>query len=92
MHQILGKTAMNENVHCEFSEELLEVDRATETILIDRLTSSFGRNSKSFELTMADDSEGSTFSFLQTMHSLSDVDFIDNTKNVTQILAQTSNR
>lgn len=62
MHQILGKTAMNENVHCEFSEELLEVDRATETILIDRLTSSFGRNSKSFELTMADDSEGSTFS------------------------------
>lgn len=92
MHQILGKTAMNENVHCEFSEELLEVDRATETILIDRLTSSFGRNSKSFELTMADDSEGSTFSFLQTMHSLSDVDFIDNTKNVTQILAQNSNR
>ena len=92
MHQIMGKTALNENASCEFSNELLDVERATETILIDRLTSSFGRNSKSFELTMEDSSEGSTFSFLNDLHILSDVDFIENTQNVAQILAQNSNR
>lgn len=92
MHQILGKSALNENAYCEYSEDLLDVTRETEAILINRLTSSFGRSSKSFELTMADDAEGSTFSFLRSMRSLSDVDFIENSKNVAQILAQNSNK
>lgn len=92
MHQILGKTALNENAYCEFSEELLDIDRETEAILIKRLTSSFGRNSKSFELTMADDSEGSTFSFLKSLRTLPDDDFIDNTKHVADLLARNSNR
>lgn len=92
MHRILGKTNFQESSSCEYSEELLNMDNETESILKERLVSAFGKNSKSFELAMSDDSEGSAFSYFANMGRLSDEDFIDNSKAIGDLLAKSSNK
>lgn len=92
MHQILGKTNYNENAHCEFSDELLDINAETECILKQRLMSALGRNSKSFELTMSDDSEGSVFSYMKNMRELDEGAFIESSKTISEHLAASSNK
>lgn len=92
MHQIVGKSSYNENTRCEFNDELMQLDFDIKGILLSRLSDAFGKNSKCFELQLENDSEGSTFSYMNSLDSLSDAEFIDNSKQVADLLAMSSNK
>lgn len=92
MHQIVGKTANEENARCEFSNELLDLDDVAKGILVTRLSDALGRNSKSFQLDLENDGVDSTFSLMKNMESLDDRRFIENSKSIAEHLASSSRR
>ena len=91
MHRIKGKE-QNVDAHCEYNDELLSLDNEIKTLLKNRIQTSFGFHSKSFELVLENDADGSTFSYLRNLRTMSDEVFIDSSKTVANILADSSNR
>lgn len=91
MHRIIGKEH-NVDAHCEYNDELLSLDNEIKTLLKNRIQTSFGFHSKSFELVLENDANGSTFSYLRNLRTMSDEVFIDSSKTVANILADSSNR
>ena len=55
MHRILPRTAQREHVEAECNEQLIVLDNNIKSLVINRLTESFGRQGKSFELTIEQD-------------------------------------
>lgn len=67
MHRIVAKTVDVNHVTVEYNDTLIPIDRGIQKILKDRLSQSFGRHSKSFELSIENDADGSTFSFVKDL-------------------------
>jgi hypothetical protein len=71
----------------EYSDTLIPIDREIEIILKDRLSSSFGRHSKSFELSIENVDADSTFSFVKDIVDMNDDMFIANSHDIADLLA-----
>lgn len=91
MHHILGK-GQDGNVRCEYSNSLIPIGNDVRKILIDRLRSSFGMQSRSFELTLKNDADGSVFFYLNDLSQTEDGEFIERSKAIANLLADNSNR
>lgn len=90
MHRIIGKE-QNTDAHCEYNDEILKLDNEIKTLLKKRIQTSFGLQSKSFELVLENDAEGSSFSYLRSLRAMSDEKFISSSKTVAEMLADCSN-
>lgn len=87
MHRIVAKTANVDHATVEYNDTLIPIDRGIQQILIDRLSQSLGKYSKSFELSIEDDSDGSAFSFIKDLVSLNSDEFISITHDIADLLA-----
>ncbi len=91
MHHILGKD-QDGNVRCEYSDSLIPIDFDVRKILMDRLRTAFGLQSRSFELLLNNDAEGSVFSYLYNLSDTDDTEFIERSKSIVNLLAENSKR
>lgn len=87
MHRIVARTADVDHATVEYNDTLIPIDREIEIILKDRLSSSFGRHSKSFELSIENDDADSTFNFVKDIVDMSDDVFISNSHDIADLLA-----
>ena len=87
MHRIVARTAEVDHATVEYNDTLIPIDRDIENVLQDRLASSFGRHSKSFELSIENDGADSTFSFVKDIVDMNDNVFIANSHDIADLLA-----
>ena len=87
MHRIVARTADVDHATVEYNDTLIPIDREIEIILKDRLSLSFGQHSKSFELYIENDANGSTFSFVKGIVDMDDDEFIANSHDIADLLA-----
>ena len=86
MHRIVGRTADVNHATVEYNDTLITIDREIENVLKDRLSSSFGRHSKSFELSIENDDADSTFSYVKDIVDMNDDVFIANSHDIADLL------
>ena len=87
MHRIIARTANVDHATVEYNDTLIQIDRGIENILRDRLSSSFGQHSKSFELSIENDNADSTFCFVKDIADMDDNAFITNSHDIADLLA-----
>ena len=88
MHRIVAKSDDVDHATVEYNDTLIPIDRGIQKILIDRLSQSFSRYSKSFELSIANDAEGSTFSLVKDLVNKNDDGFIAISHDIADLLAE----
>lgn len=87
MHRIVAKTADVDHATVEYNDTLIPIDREIQKILIDRLSQSLGKYSKSFELSVEDEADGSTFRFIKDLVNQNDDGFIAISHDIADLLA-----
>lgn len=87
MHRIVARTDDVDHATVDYNDTLIPIDEEIENVLKDRLSSSFGRHSKSFELSIENDDVDSTFSFVKDIASMNDDVFIANSHHIADLLA-----
>ena len=87
MHRIVAKSVDEEQATVEYNDTLISIDREIQKILTDRLSQSFGKSSKSFELSIENDGDGSTFSFIKDLVNKNDDEFITISHDIADLLA-----
>ena len=87
MHRIVARTADIDHATVVYNDTLIPIDGGIQSILKDRLSQSFGQHSKSFELTIEIDGDGSTFSFVKNIANMNDDEFIANSHDIADLLA-----
>lgn len=88
MHRICSKvTGLIDNASVSPSDSIIELNDNLKRILQDRLITSFGNQSKSFELSIANTAEGSCFSMIKDLHAANDTTFITLSKDIAELLA-----
>lgn len=88
MHRIVAKTVDVNHATVEYNDTLIPIDRGIQKILKDRLSQSFGMHSKSFELSIENDADGSTFSFVKDLVNQNDDEFIAISHEIAGLLAE----
>lgn len=88
MHKILPKrSGLDEHVEIEPTDHLVELDGPIREIIITRLTDSFGRQGKSFQLNICSEEEDTCFSLVKELGCLSDEEFLHSSVEIAYLLA-----
>lgn len=88
MHRICSKVSgLIDSASVNPSDSMIELNDNLKRILQDRLITSFGNQSKSFELSIANTAEGSCFSLIKDLHAVDDTTFIALSKDIAELLA-----
>ena len=89
MHKIHSKLSMyRETTEVEYIEDTFVLDEGIKTIIRERLIQSFGNQSKSFELSIDEDGEGSCFDLVKDLAQSNDDDFFEVSKAIADLLAE----
>lgn len=88
MHRIRSKVSgVTNNASVVPSDTIIELNENLRRIIRDRLVSSFGNQSKSFELSIEDSTEGSCFDLIKSLHVSDNTTFISQSKDIAELLA-----
>lgn len=87
MHRILPKNSTRDHVEAQFSNNLVILDDNIQSLIRERLISSFGRQGKAFNLSIKKDEAGSCFDSIKNLSSLNDKQFLEISKGIAQLLA-----
>ena len=88
MHRIYPKsTGRRDYAEVEPSNTKIELNINLKNILIERFQSSFGNQSKSFELSIENVDDGSCFNLVKDLHDSDDETFISLSKDIAELLA-----
>ncbi len=89
MHKIHSKFRMNrETTEVEYITDTFALDDDIKTIIRERLIQSFGNQSKSFELSIEVDGEGSCFELVKDLSQMDNEGFLQISKSVADLLAE----
>ena len=88
MHRILPKTSTREHVVVENTTSLVVLTDEIAELLLDRIRTSCGKESQTFELGILNDEVGSCFSKINSLKSFSDENFIAISKEIAELLAE----
>lgn len=88
MHRIVAKSADVDHATVEYNDTLIPIDRGIQKILIDRLSQSLGKYSKSFELSIENDADGSTFSLVKELVNQNNDEFMAISHDIADLLAE----
>ena len=86
-HRIFPKTHTRAHVEADFNNSLIEADGNMQNFLRKRLVNSCGRQTKSFELSIENDTDDSVFSYLKNLSRCTDERFIEISQDLAQKLA-----
>ena len=88
MHRIYSKvTGLRDYAEVEPSNTQIALNDNLKKILIERIQSSFGNQSKSFELSVENVDDGSCFNLVKDLHDSDDEIFISTSKDIAELLA-----
>lgn len=87
MHRIVAKSVEEDHATVEYNDTLIPINREIQKILIERLSSSFGKYSNSFELSIENDGDGSTFSLVKDIVNKNNDEFITISHDIADLLA-----
>lgn len=92
MHRIVAKSVRVDHATVEYNDVLIPIDIGIREIIRERLSQSFGRYSKSFELSIENDAEGSTFSFVKNLVDMGNDEFIAVSHEIADLLADSQGK
>lgn len=90
MHRIIAKKN-DADAMVEASNSLIEVTDDLRILLVKRLITSFGRQSKSFKMTLEDADNNECFDLIKNLHAKIDEEFLRDSISLANILADSQN-
>jgi len=92
MHSIIEKEAHMDSAQTECETELITIDESVVATIKERLKDALGRRSKAFELEVTNVAGGSFYEFCHDLSSDNDVDFINKSQDIAELLASSQTR
>ncbi len=92
VHKILQQEVTQEYSEVELEKNVIKINEKGKDILIARVIDALGKESKSFELNVESDSEGSFFSLAKRLEKLNEEQFILNSQEIAKLLGYSQDR
>lgn len=92
IHRVFEKEKDTDHVDVEFEEKLFHFDTDEEQALVKRIQKAFSKENRAFQLSINNNSNMSFYNHVTLIKKSSNVDFIDHSKNIAQLLAVSHKR